>query len=148
MYDIGQGSCTSPILWALINQLLLVTLGEKFTSICLVEIDSVEEHIHPGDSFVDYTTTGTTNDDPELEPISTDQVKLTTFKEALIANMEEIIQFFLDLLQATRGDLAPENTCGISSATDGRTTSQDYYKSTTTTTESRLSRDQLTRYWA
>jgi hypothetical protein len=44
----------------------------------MVAIDGVEEHIHPGYSFVDDTTTGTTNDDPELEPVSTDQDELTT----------------------------------------------------------------------
>jgi hypothetical protein len=61
-------------------------------------IDGVEEHIRPGDSFVDDTTTGTTNDDPKLEAVSTDQAELTTSEEALIANMEEIIQLFLYLL--------------------------------------------------
>jgi hypothetical protein len=70
LHGIGQGSCASPILWALINQLLLAALGEKFTCIRLVAIDSEEEHIRPGDSFVDDTTTGTTNDDSELEPVS------------------------------------------------------------------------------
>jgi hypothetical protein len=30
LYGIGQGGCASPILWALINQLLLAALGEKF----------------------------------------------------------------------------------------------------------------------
>jgi hypothetical protein len=70
LYGIGQGSCASPILWALINQLLLAALGEKFTCIRLVAIDGEEEHIRPGDSFVDDTTTGTTNDDSELEPVS------------------------------------------------------------------------------
>jgi hypothetical protein len=34
LYGIGQGSCASPILWASINQLLLASLGEKFTCIC------------------------------------------------------------------------------------------------------------------
>jgi hypothetical protein len=63
-------------------------LGEKFTCIRLVAIYGVEEHIRPGDSFVDDTATGTTNDDPELEPISTDQAELTTSEEALIAKME------------------------------------------------------------
>jgi hypothetical protein len=76
LYGIGQGSCASPILWALIHQLLLAALGEKFTCICLLAIDGVEEHIRPGDSFVDDTTTGTTNDDPGLEPVSTDQAEL------------------------------------------------------------------------
>jgi hypothetical protein len=47
MYGIGQGSCASPILWALINQLLLAALGEKFTCIRLVVIDGEEEHIRP-----------------------------------------------------------------------------------------------------
>jgi hypothetical protein len=83
-------------------------LGEKFTCIRLVAIDSEEEHIRLGDSFVDDTTTGTTNDDPELEPVSSDIAELTTSEETLIAKMEEIIQFFFDLLQVTGGDLAPE----------------------------------------
>jgi hypothetical protein len=98
----------------LIIQLLLTELGEKFTCIRLVVIDGVEEHIHPGDSFVDDTMVGTTNDDLELEPIPTDQLELTTSEETVIAKMEEIIQFFLDLLQVTGGDLATENMCGIS----------------------------------
>jgi hypothetical protein len=63
LYGIGQGSCTSPLLWALINQLLLAALGEKFTCIRLVAMDGEKEHIMPGDSFVDDTTTGSTNDD-------------------------------------------------------------------------------------
>jgi hypothetical protein len=45
LYGIGQGSCASPILWALINQLLLSALCEKFTYICLVGINVLEEHI-------------------------------------------------------------------------------------------------------
>jgi hypothetical protein len=58
----------------------------------------IEEHIHPGDYD---TKTGTTNYDPELEPISTDRVELTASKETLIEKMEEIIHLFLDLLQVT-----------------------------------------------
>jgi hypothetical protein len=108
LYGIYQCSCASPIIWALINQLLLAALGDKFTCIRLVAIDGVEEHIHPGNSFVDDTTTGTTNDAPGLEPISTDQAELTTSEETLIAKMEEIIILFLDLLQVTGGDLSPE----------------------------------------
>jgi hypothetical protein len=108
LYGIGQGSCASPILWVLINQLLLAALGEKFTCIRLVAINGKEEHIRPGDSFLDDTTTGSTNDDPELEPVPHDISELTTAEETLIAKMEEIIQFFLDLLQVTGGNLAPE----------------------------------------
>jgi hypothetical protein len=95
-------------MWALINQLLLEALGEKSTCIRLVAIDGEEEHIRPGDSFVDDTTTGTTNDDSELEPVSHVISDLTSSEEMLIAKMEEIIQFFLDLLQVTGGDLAPD----------------------------------------
>jgi hypothetical protein len=108
LYGIGQGSCASPILWALIKKLLLAALGEKFTCIRLVAIDGAEEHIRPGDYFVDDTTTGSTNDDPELELVSSDIAELTTSEETLIAKMEEIIHFFLDLLQVTGGNLAPE----------------------------------------
>jgi hypothetical protein len=108
LYGIGQGICASPIMWALINQLLLAALGEKFTCIRLVAINGEEEHIRPGDSFVDDTTTGSTNDNSELELVSHDISDLTSSKETLIAKMEEIIHFFLDLLQVTGGDLAPE----------------------------------------
>jgi hypothetical protein len=65
-----QGSCASPILWALINQLLLAALGDKFTRIRLVAIDGEEEHIRLGDSFLDDTTTGTINDDSKFNPVS------------------------------------------------------------------------------
>jgi hypothetical protein len=96
----------SPIQRALLNHLLLAALGEKSTCIRLVSIDGAEEYIWPGDSFVDDTMNGSTNDDPELVPVSSDIVELTTSEEALIAKMEEIIQIFLDLLQVTGGDLA------------------------------------------
>jgi hypothetical protein len=88
LYGIGQGSYASPILWAFINQLLLAELGEKFICIRLVAMDGVEEHIWPGNSFIDDTTTGTTTDDPGIEPVSTDQAELTTSEETLIAKME------------------------------------------------------------
>jgi hypothetical protein len=64
-------------MWALINQLLLAALGEKFTCIRLVAINGEEEHIRPGGSFVEDTTTGSTNDDPDLEPVSHDISELT-----------------------------------------------------------------------
>jgi hypothetical protein len=67
-----------------------------------------EEHIRTGDSFVDDTTTGSTSNDSKLEPVSHDVSDLTSSEETFIAKMEEIIQFFLDLLQVTGGDLAPE----------------------------------------
>jgi hypothetical protein len=58
-----------------------------------------------GDYFVDDTRTGTTNDDPKLRSISTDRAELTMSEDALIEKTEEIIKFFIDLLQVTGGDL-------------------------------------------
>jgi hypothetical protein len=60
LYGVGQGSCASPILWAILNQLLIAALGDKFDCIRLVAVGGVEEHIRPGDSFVDDTTYGAT----------------------------------------------------------------------------------------
>jgi hypothetical protein len=77
LYGIGQVSCASPILWALLNQLLLAALGDKFDCIRLVAIDGVEEHIRPGDSFVDDKTCGATNDDPDIEPAGIEVQQLT-----------------------------------------------------------------------
>jgi hypothetical protein len=108
LYGIRQGSCASPILWALLNQLLLTALGEEFECIRLVSVDGKVEHKRPGDSFVDDTTTVTTNDDTTMEPVSVEEEALMWSEEELIAKNQDIIQFFLDVLQVTRGDLAPE----------------------------------------
>jgi hypothetical protein len=108
LYGIGQGRCASPILWALLNLLLLAALGDKFECIRLVAIDGVEEHIRPGDSFVDDTTCGATNDDPNIESTGVEVQQLTEIEEKLVTRMQDIIQSFLDILQVTGGDLAPE----------------------------------------
>jgi hypothetical protein len=108
LYGIGQGSCSSPIVWALLNQLLLMALDEEFDCISLVSVDGITTDTRPGDSFVDNTTTGATYDSRNLEPIPSMVRGLTQEEDSLVARMEVIIQFFLDLLQITGGDLAPE----------------------------------------
>jgi hypothetical protein len=77
LYGICQGGCASPILWALLNQLLITALGDKFDCIILIAVDGVEEHEHPGDAFVDDTTTGVTNDDTTMEPVDAEVTSLT-----------------------------------------------------------------------
>jgi hypothetical protein len=69
LYGIGQGSCSSPIVWALLNQLLLTALGEEFDCISLVSVDGRTTDTRPGDLFVDDTTTGATDDNHNLDPI-------------------------------------------------------------------------------
>jgi hypothetical protein len=108
LYGIGQGRCASPIRWALLSQLILTALGDKFDCIRLISVDGVEEHVRPGDAFVDDTTTGVTNDDTTMEPLDVEVTELTLSEEDLIWKMQMIIQFFLDLLQVTGGDLALE----------------------------------------
>jgi hypothetical protein len=109
LYGIGQGSCSSPMVWALLNQLLLTALGEEFDFISLVSVDGRGTiDTRPGDSFVDDTTTGATDDNHNLDPIPSTVRGLTQEEDSLVARMEVIIQFFLDLLQVTGGDLAPE----------------------------------------
>jgi hypothetical protein len=108
LYGIGQGGCASPILWALLNQLLLTALGNKFNCIRLIAVDGVEEHVRPGDAFVYDTTAGVTNDDTKNEPVDVEVTYLTLSEEELIGKLQMIIQFFLDLLQVTGVDLAPE----------------------------------------
>jgi hypothetical protein len=108
LYGIGQGGCASPIMWAPLNQLLLTVLGDKFDCIRLIEVDGVEEHVRPGDAFVDDITTGVTNDDTTMDPVDFEVTDLTPSEEELIGKMQMISQFFLDLLQVTGGDIAPE----------------------------------------
>jgi hypothetical protein len=108
LYEISQGSCSSPILWALLNQLILTALGETFDCITLVSVDKSKKSTRPGESFVDDTTTGVTSDDTTREPVSIKETELTADEEELVEQMQVVIQFFLDLLQVTGGDLAPE----------------------------------------
>jgi hypothetical protein len=108
IYVIGQGSCASPILWVLINQIIIATLEEKHDCIGLVAVDGDLEHIRPGESFVDDTTCGSKYTNVDMEPATVSMADLTEGEYFLVGQMEEIIQFFLDLLQVTGGGLAPE----------------------------------------
>jgi hypothetical protein len=108
LYRVGQRSCASSILWALLNQFLLAALEEKFDCIHVIEVYRVTSYSQPGDSFVDGTTCGATNEEVTMDSVDSSETALTPEKEALVANMEDIIQFFLDCLQVTGGDLAPE----------------------------------------
>jgi hypothetical protein len=69
----------------------------------LIAVDGAE------DALLDDTTTGVTNYDTTIEPVDAEVTALTLSEEELIGKMQTIIQFFLDLLQITGGDLAPEN---------------------------------------
>jgi hypothetical protein len=108
LYGIGQGSCSSPILWALLNQLILTALGETSECIMIVSVDKIKTSTRPGYSFIDDTAMGFTSDDTNREPVPIEETDLTADKEDLIEQMQVNIQFFLELLQVTGGDLASE----------------------------------------
>jgi hypothetical protein len=108
LYGFGQGRCSSPILWALLNKLILTALGETFECITLVSIDKIKTSTRPGDSFVDDTTAGVTSDDTNREPVFIEETELTADEDNLAEKIQVIIQFFLDLLQVTGGHLAQE----------------------------------------
>jgi hypothetical protein len=50
LYGIGQGGCSSPIVWALLNQLLLTVLCEEFDCVSLVSVDGRTTDTRPGDN--------------------------------------------------------------------------------------------------
>jgi hypothetical protein len=84
LYGIDQGSCASPILWALLNQIILAALEDKFDCIRLVAVEGVEENIRPGDSFVDDTTCGVTYDNVDVEPVQASVTNLTDGEDAMV----------------------------------------------------------------
>jgi predicted HAD superfamily Cof-like phosphohydrolase len=51
---------------------------------------------------------GVTNDHTTMDQVPVEVTDLTQSEEDLIGKMQTIIQFFLDLLQVTGGDLDPE----------------------------------------
>jgi hypothetical protein len=73
-----------------------------------VSIDGKTTEKRPGESFVDNMNTGATDNNHHLEPIPSSVSEFTQEEKGLVTRMEEIIQFFLDLLQVTGGGLAPE----------------------------------------
>jgi hypothetical protein len=83
LYDIDQGRCSSPIVWALLNHLLLAALDEEFDCISLVSIDGKMTDTCTGESFVDYTTTCTIYNNHHLEPIPTSISEFTQEEEGL-----------------------------------------------------------------
>jgi hypothetical protein len=86
----------------------LTALEDKIYCIRLVAVDREEEHVCPGDSFIDDTTTGVANDDMTMEPVPAEVKELTQSEEDLIGQMQIIIHFFLNLLRVIGSDLAPE----------------------------------------
>jgi hypothetical protein len=104
LYGIGKGGCASPILWALLNQLILTALVEKLHYVRSVSVNGAAEHVRTGYSFVDDITTGVTNDDTTMDPVPVEVSDLTQSEEELIGQMKIIITLFLDLLQFTVGD--------------------------------------------
>jgi hypothetical protein len=86
----------------------MTALGGKFDCIKLVSVDNSTTNTRSVDSFVDDTTTGVTSDDTAREPVPLEETDLTANEAKLIDQMQVVIQFFLDLLQVTGGDLAPE----------------------------------------
>jgi hypothetical protein len=59
----------------------LKTIGDKFDCIRQVSVDGVVEHVRPGYSFVDNTTTGVTKDDATMDPVPVEVSDLTQSEE-------------------------------------------------------------------
>jgi hypothetical protein len=57
---------------------------------------------------MDSTTAGTTENNVTKDSVPIEEKELTSDEEAMVKMMEDIIQFFLDLLQVLGGDLAPD----------------------------------------
>jgi hypothetical protein len=74
----------------LLNRLLLASLGDKFDCSRLV-----------ADSFVDDTTRWATSDDPDIEPAGVEVQQLTESEEKLVTRVQDIVHFFMDILQVT-----------------------------------------------
>jgi hypothetical protein len=113
LYGIGQGSCSSPIVWALLNQPLLTVLGEEFDCISLVFVNVRTTNTRPGDSFVDDTTTGATDDNHNLDPFPSTARGLAQEQDNLFARMEVIIQFSLIYYRLWAVIWHPKNAHGI-----------------------------------
>jgi hypothetical protein len=96
--DIGR----EPIIF--FKELELEGLNEATAT----SVDDRTTDTRPGDSFVDDTTTCATDDNHNLDPIPSTVRGLTQEEDSLVARMEVIIQFFLDVLQVMGGDLAPK----------------------------------------
>jgi hypothetical protein len=73
-----------------------------------MSVDGRMTDTHPCESFVYATATCAPCDIHHLKTIPSSGSEFAQEEEGLVARMEEIMQFFLNLLQVTGGDLAPE----------------------------------------
>jgi hypothetical protein len=88
LYGIRKGSCSSPIMWAIFNHLILTAIQDKYECITLVSVDKSTISTQPGDSFVDDTTTGTTDDDVTKDPVPIDEKELRSDKEGISLHID------------------------------------------------------------
>jgi hypothetical protein len=56
-------------------------------------VDGVEEHVQPGESFVDDTTYGVANDDTSIDVVPVEEKALTQSEDFLVEKMQTIIYF-------------------------------------------------------
>jgi hypothetical protein len=81
--ESAKEAVARPILWVLLNQLILTSLGETFEFITLVSIDKSKTSTIPRDSFVDDTTMGVTSNDTNMEPVPIEKTELTADERTL-----------------------------------------------------------------
>jgi hypothetical protein len=103
-FGLGPGSNSASSICCIIHNIIMHTVATYFIGIILVSIPGKIQHKHVGDGLIDET--GLSASAQSSVEITTTRTKaFSPDKDALFTKMQNILQFFLELLQVSAGDL-------------------------------------------
>jgi hypothetical protein len=106
LHYLGQGSTAASNTWCIIHGILMHTVTTHFISIVLVSVSGSGHHKRVGNGLIDVTglaASASAQSSIEITPFR--NKFFSTDEAALLLKMQNILQFFLELLQLAGGDL-------------------------------------------
>jgi hypothetical protein len=103
-FGLGQGSTYASDIWCVIHGVLMHTLALAYIGFAIYSVSSNIIHKCIGEGQIDDTgLVVSSQSSTEITPTRTK--RFTKDEDLLFARMQKIIQFFLELLQVSGGDL-------------------------------------------
>jgi hypothetical protein len=100
----GQGSTAATDIWCIIHGILMHTVATYFIGIILVSVSGIILHKHVGEGLIDDTGLAASAQS-STETTSSRNKQFSSDESTLFLKIQKILQFFLELLQVSGGDL-------------------------------------------
>jgi hypothetical protein len=103
-FGVGQGSTAAPDIWSIIHGILMHTFTTYFIGIILVSVSDTVQHKRVDEGLIDDTgLAASVQSSTKIPPTRNEDV--SPDESALLLKMQNILQFFLELLHVASGDL-------------------------------------------